>query len=118
MKIRFPRDLFFFAMLYILAGCGEEWTRWPATKFNQAKWTQTADDQRYVFVRDVVDSKKLPGLSKERVIDMLGKPSFDNDDDYVTYVVKADSGSVYVLDIRFENSLGTKLVSKVSVRSD
>ncbi len=118
MKIRFLRYLIFFAMLYILAGCGEEWARWPTTKFDQAKWTQTSDDQRYVFVRDLVDSKKLPGLSKEQVIDMLGKPSFDSGDDYATYVVKAASGSVYVLDIRFENSLGKKLVSKVLVRSD
>ena len=118
MKNRFVRELFLFEMIYILAGCGQEWTRWPATKFDQAKWTQTADDQRYVFVRDLVDSKKLPGLSKEHVIDMLGKPSFDNNDDYATYVVKVASGSVYVLDIRFDNSPGTKLVSKVLVRSD
>jgi hypothetical protein len=105
-------------MVHILAACGEDWTRWPAAKFDQAKWTQTVADQRYVFVRDLVDSKKLPGLSKEYVIDMLGEPSFDNDGDYVTYVIKADSGSVFVLDIRFENNHGKKLVNKVLVRAD
>ena len=104
---------------HTLAGCGEDLKHWPTTRFDQAEWTQSDEKERFVFVRDLIKSKKLDGFTKQQVLDLLGKPSCDNiHGEYITYIVKADSGIVSMLDIRFYNNREHKIVGKILVRSD
>lgn len=103
--------------LQMLTGC-EESTRWPVTHFDRIKWMQANEDNRFVFARDLIESKKLIGLSRTLVIDLLGTPSYDDPNgDYMTYVLKTDSGGVYLLDIRFAKNQKERLVDKVFIRT-
>jgi hypothetical protein len=118
--------LFFFQRIFLsalllltLVGCGSEVSNWPVKTFEKEQWSTTADSQRYVFVRDLLEKDKLLGLTKVQVITMLGKPTFEDPDAaYITYVIKADSNLVHILDVRFRNASGNKTVYNVIVRSD
>lgn len=111
--------IFFIFILQILIGCSDEVSSWPLMRFEQTKWSQASESDRFIFVRDLIDSKKLNGLTKLQVIDLLGKPSYDHiNGKYVTYIVKADSGTVYILDIRFKEQFSKNIVDEVGVRSD
>jgi hypothetical protein len=100
----------------LLVSCSEEaW--WPRTRFDHAKWMQAGEKGRYVFVRDLIESRHLNGLTKTEVFDVLGKPGYeDPEGKYMTYVIKEDS-EVYFLDIRFRNDKAGKIVEKAFVRS-
>lgn len=103
----------------IVAGCDEEPERWPMTRFDQAQWARTSDQQRFVFVRDLIRTKTLLGLRRQQVQHVLGPPSFeDADGEYLTYVVKADNGTVYLLDLHFAGAGADKVVARVLVRPD
>lgn len=106
-------------MLQMLIGCGDASDSWPMTRFDQTKWSQTDEGNRFVFVRNLIEGKKLENLTKQQVLDLLGKPSYDDiNGEYVTYVVKTSSGNVHILDIRFKENRGQKIVAMVGVRTD
>lgn len=119
MLTRINRIILVLLILHTLAGCKEDLEHWPTTRFDQAQWTQSDEEERFVFVRDLIKSKKLDGFTKQQVLELLGKPSYDNiHGEYITYIIKADSGIVSILDIRFYNNREHKIVGKVLVRFD
>lgn len=100
-------------------GCGENPAAWPTVAFDKAKWATTEDEKRFVFARDLIEKKRLHGMSKQEVIDVLGSPSFaDNQSPYVTYVLKVSAGNLYILDIRFKQRDKGLVVEDVFVRAD
>lgn len=109
--------LFFISQMLI--GCGTAVDSWPMSRFDQAKWSQTDEGNRFVFVRNLIESKKLKGLTRPQVIELLGKPSdYHMSEEYVTYIVKADSDGLYFLDIRFKTESEQKVVDIVGIRTD
>jgi hypothetical protein len=60
----------------------------------------------------------LLGLPKSGVVALLGVPSSEPvGASYFTYIVKADSGLVHILDVRISEA-EPKVVKEVVVRSD
>lgn len=112
---------FCFVIAFLLSGliaCGDQSERWPMHRFDRATWMQAKESERFVFVRDLVDRKTLLGMSKQQVVALLGPASSDQDaEKYLAYIVKADSGLVYLLDIRFSED-ASRVVNKVLIRSD
>ncbi len=103
----------------MLVGCGENPAAWPAVTFDKAKWATTEDEKRFVFARDLIEQKRLHGMSKQEVVDVLGSPSFaDSRALYVTYVLKVSSGNLYILDVRFKQRDKMLVVDDVFVRAD
>lgn len=103
-------------MLFSLCAC-EGPNAWPKEEFNSANWNATAERERYKFVRDIVSSKKLIGINRREVVEMLGKPSSESDLPNLLYVVKVGGSGfnqVFILDIRFANGK----VNQVLVRGD
>lgn len=108
------------AICTLVAGCSDQPQKWPRQAFDPATWAKTPEEDRYVFVRDVIDRDLLRGKKLPEVEAMLGAPSFRSDTEHdVTYVVKAGSkgfNQVYVLDVRFDPT--TSAVDTVQVRGD
>lgn len=108
-----------YLLLVLLIGCGNHVETWPEISFDQKKWMQANENNRYVYVKNLIKSERLKGLSKSEVVKILGSPSYENESEiYITYVVKADSAVVYILDIRFNESGSKRIVTDVFVRSD
>ena len=102
-----------------LIGCGDQPSNWPKKSFDATKWTASNEKDRFVFVRDLVESKLLLASSRHEIFQLLGKPSYEaSDGSYLTYIVKAETGSVSLLDIRFESKKPEARVKNVLVRSD
>jgi hypothetical protein len=119
-KIRRAMQVIFLVALasQMLTACGDGLARWPATHFDRAKWMQANEDNRFVFARDLIEHKKLIGLSRPQAIDLLGTPSFDDPNgEYMTYILKTDSDGVHLLDIRFAKNQKGILVESVFIRS-
>lgn len=53
-------------------------SRYEEKTFDQVVWLEK-DYERYVFVDDLVDNKKLLGLDSLSVIVMLGEPSYEEE---------------------------------------
>lgn len=105
--------------LLMLVGCGDDPSKWPKRSFDETKWTQTNEKDRFVFVRDLIESKRLLGAPKSEILRLLGKPSYAAENgEYMTYIVKAEAGNVYILDIRFESAKSGSVAKNVFVRSD
>jgi hypothetical protein len=97
------RFLCFVLAFLLLAGCDYFPSVWPSGRFDAAMWRKATESERYVFAKDIVESKILLSRTKEEVIALLGQPSYESPTgDYVTYVVKTHS--IFLLDIRFEKS--------------
>jgi hypothetical protein len=102
-----------------LMGCSDEPSNWPKKSFDAARWTASNEKDRFVFVRDLIDRRALIGLQKPEVFTMLGKPSYEDEKgEYITYIVKADSGRLSILDLRFDKFRTPAVVEKAFVRSD
>jgi outer membrane protein assembly factor BamE (lipoprotein component of BamABCDE complex) len=103
--------------LQVLTACGDESTRWPINRFDPAKWATTKEESRFIYARDLVESKRLIGLSHKQVIELLGTPSYDDPQgDYVVYVLKNGPKSVYGLDIRFARNSSSRPADTVFIR--
>jgi hypothetical protein len=101
-----------------LVACGDQTSRWPSTKFDSGKWIQAKESERYIFARDLLDRKLLLGLTKTEVVALLGAPSSEPQGaSYFTYVIKADTGAVHILDVRLSET-EPRIVKEVFVRSD
>jgi hypothetical protein len=106
-------------MCLLVVGCADRPDYWPTTAYDQAQWARSGQQQRYVFVRDLIRKKALIGLTRQQVHARLGAPSFDDGEaNYITYVVKADGGVVHLLDIRFSDHGPAGVVADVFVRRD
>ena len=56
--------IFIIALISLLpVSCSEE-SWWPRARFDHDKWMQTSGKGRYVFVRDLIESRRLNGLTK------------------------------------------------------
>ena len=106
-------------IISILTGCTDDLDNWQKTNFDQPAWAQSAEMDRYIFAADLIESKRLLGLSQHEVLRLLGKSSYAaKDGSYITYVIKAEGGSVFILDIRFDANKAKPVVKNVFVRAD
>ncbi|OEZ59824.1 hypothetical protein [Duganella sp. HH105] len=113
------RTAFLLTLSALLFACSDESGNWPQLKFEESTWSATKETERFVFVRALIEDERLLGLPKNEVIRMLGKPSYDGTDArYQTYIVKADSGHLYLLDIRYSSDASPPVVNRVFVRPD
>jgi len=110
------------ALICIDATCGTSWRSWPREEFSPEAWKASAKEKRYVYYHDLAKTKKLDGLLKKDVVDLLGQPDFVSPDGrYITYILKyAEKGersfnAIYILEIDFDAS-GS--VSRYFVRVD
>lgn len=110
------------AVLLVLSavGCSDDPANWPRSEFTPKAWAASPYDQRYVYVRDLIDNQRLVGKSFDEVEAMLGQPEDRNDKERrLAYVVKKGSATsmnfIELLDIRADEN---GRVSKVFVRGD
>jgi len=82
---------------------------WPAEEFSAAKWREAAPEQRYVFYRDLAESGRLDGATKEGVIELLGPPDYEEPRGLsISYTLKYGGpdeplfNSLYYLDIKLQ----------------
>ena len=104
-------------LLSCLFGCDSP-DNWPSRSFDEAGWKAAPEDARYVFVNNLIETRKLNGLHRERIVQLLGKPS-SAASDRVIYIIKtggAGLDEVYILDIGFNKNTG--VVDRVLVRGD
>ena len=105
--------------VWLMAGCGSDVDKWPRVPFDQKKWMEAKEVNRFVFVKDLIERGGLKGKTVDEIIELLGPPTYkDEKVEYITYVVKAESGNLYILDIRFKVEKGKSVVELVGVRSD
>jgi hypothetical protein len=104
----------------LLGGCSEDPDSWPRQPFNAGEWAKTEEANRYVFVKDLVDSQRLIGIGTSEVKLLLGPPSYESaPEHYFNYFIKRGSSGfdrLYYLDIRTNPSTG--VVESVSIRGD
>lgn len=113
----FPIAILGCALSWLVA-CGDQTSNWPSKNFESTKWMQTKEVERYIFTRDLREKKVLLGLTKSEVVALLGVPSSEPEGaSYFSYVVKADSGVVHILDVRLSET-EPRVVNAVLVRSD
>ncbi|MYM87751.1 hypothetical protein GTP91_11220 [Rugamonas sp. FT82W] len=107
-------------LVLAISGCGHDEKTWPTRSFDSTVWHHTPEGERYIFVKDLLNNQHLRGTSRSDIEKMLGKPSFvSNDGTYITYIVRVDSGLIYLLDVRFvPMPNGGHVVSKAFVRTD
>ena len=108
------------ASLGLLVGCSDDPANWPRDKFTAKGWSQAADEKRYVYVRDLIDNRRLIGLTLDQVEALLGPPVDRSDKDgRIVYLVKEGSWTsmdfIELLDIRTDSS---GKVNTVGVRGD
>ena len=116
MKLKF---ILAFVLSIVLVGCGENPETWPVVVFDKSTWAKTPEENRFVFARDLIENKRLNGMTLREVIHELGPPSFsDNSSNYITYVLKVSSGNLYILDIRLKQGGKAPVVNEVFVRAD
>lgn len=96
---------------------------WPAEEFSSAKWKETEPEHRYVFYRDLAESGRLNGTTKEAVVELLGPPDYEDPQGRsMSYTLKYAGpdeplfNSLYFLDLRLRPSDGT--VRDYAVRAD
>ena len=100
------RALFLSLLAFFCADCAEPWPRDP---FTPEAWKARTWEQRYVLYESLAESRLLDGASRERVLELLGKPDGKNKPDNLAYLVrKRPMGflnwhEVKVLDIRFDH---------------
>ena len=103
MRALWMTGLVILATIQVL-GCPE---RWPDEPFRSEAWKASPWDERYVFYNGLAQSRLLEGASRERVVQLLGKPDGKDEPDRVAYLVRkrrmgiGDWHEVKVLEIRF-----------------
>ena len=108
-----------FVLFLSLVGCGENPEAWPVVVFDKSTWAKTAEEKRFVFARDLIENRRLNGMTEREVVYELGPPSFsDKSSNYITYVLKVSSGNLYILDIRFKQNDRAPVVNEVFIRAD
>lgn len=81
---------------------------WPREKFNSQLWLASPAEQRYRFVKDLLDDNRLAGRSRTEVTELLGPPTIEYGGRFMTYTVAhpADIAltldSVYFVRIEFD----------------
>lgn len=95
---------------------------WPVRTFESSIWKTTAQEQRYVFARDIISRNVLLDKSATEAQALLGTPTFAAPGDaYWTYVVGDSASSsfalahVFILQINFSPQAR---VNKALIRSD
>lgn len=85
-------------------------SRWPTEQFSSSSWKSADFKSRYVFYKDLRGRSLLDGATREKVIELLGKPDYAApDDSYYIYGLKhrenyeISFNFVYVLRIEFED---------------
>jgi hypothetical protein len=109
-----------FLLCVVLMGCSEEPDSWPKKAFDAAEWARAGEGDRYVFARDLVESRRLLGMPGTEVKKLLGRPTLDSPDEhYFTYFLKSGGSGfdqIFVLDIKTNSSTG--VVESASIRGD
>jgi hypothetical protein len=68
------------------------------SKFEKSKWIQTDDIENYPFrdrmIKDLTSNHKLKGLTYSQLIDLIGKPhgNIQNDSNWISYPIKIKYG--------------------------
>jgi hypothetical protein len=82
---------------------------WPRDRFDPRAWALASPGDRFRYVRELRESRRLEGLTREQVIALLGEPTFNPPGaPLVEYVVGLKKprpfslGTVVVLQIDFE----------------
>jgi hypothetical protein len=94
-----------FVLALVGVACSEPWPREP---FTSEAWKARTWEQRYVLYESLAESRVLDGASRERVLELLGKPDGKNKSDNLAYLVRKRTlgffnwHEVRVLDIRFD----------------
>ena len=103
-------------LLLALSGCSSEESSWPKKHFVANEWANAAESERYVFVRDIVESRSLVGKPATEVKQLLGKPSAENDAEHYFKTGGDGFNQVYVLDVRVDPTTGA--VEQTLIRGD
>jgi hypothetical protein len=81
------------------------------------KWNDTKEDGRFIFVKDLIENKRLIGKTRAEVHTMLGKPETEEIAYSMVHYVKQGKTDLYFLDIRF-NSGNPRRVDEAFVWAD
>ena len=107
-------------LIFVVMGCSSDEASWPTTKFTAEAWTKTPESGRYIFARDLLDSRILVGKRASEVKELLGAPSSEDDTGHrFAYLIKAGAkgfNQVFALDLVVDPATGT--VQHVIVRGD
>lgn len=107
-------------LVTMIAACSNEEASWPRTTFEPNQWRAATEENRYVFVHDLIERKLLVGKSESTVQELLGPPTtIDQTGRQLSYVIR-EGGSgfsqVYSLDVVLSPS--TRVVEEVGIRGD
>lgn len=93
---------------------------WPRTPFTTETWRASPAPQRYRLYNDLAKQGVLSGATRERVVQLLGRPDAEGRE-YITYVLRDRSvgeytlNAVYLLEIDFDSG---GVVKSYVVRAD
>ena len=63
---------------------------WEAQAFDSAAWKAASADDRFRYVRDILDEDMFVGAATQQLYEALGKPDYvSRDERYATYVVRS-----------------------------
>lgn len=71
---------------------------WPREKFNSRLWLASPADQRYRFVKELLDNNPLAGRSRTEVTEILGPPTIEYGGRFMTYTVAHPADFALILD--------------------
>jgi hypothetical protein len=71
---------------------------WPRERFSSQVWLDSPKEQRYRFVKDLLDNNPLAGRSKTEVGQILGPPTTEYGGRFTTYTVAHPADFALVLD--------------------
>jgi len=81
---------------------------WPTEEFSTTSWKETQSKGRYAYYKDLRQKRLLDGATRDRVVELLGKPDYASPEGrYYVYVVKnreeyePSFNSVYALRVNF-----------------
>ena len=90
-----------FGLFTLLVSCN--------SKFDKVKWTKHIDGdypERDDMLDDLIKNNQLKGISYRQLVDLLGKPDYDKDDNVYYYQIVVDFGHdidpVYVKNLELQ----------------
>lgn len=91
---------------FLLVGC-DAVDLWPHEAFESKKWLKADIGERYRYVKDLFLSKKIDGLSKRQIVELLGEPESDSIGN-MSYLVKEHGSffdpNMYIIVLRFDEN--------------
>ena len=97
------RILSFVAILFFAIGCGEQ-KDFDSTEWKNWEETEATPNTRWLMRRDLLRKYDLEGVTKDYILDLLGKPDSETNDKYYYQLGSTGRGiNTGTMTIKFEN---------------